>query len=351
MSVVFYNTQGLANLVKHKGHLEAINPDTGEISDKRVWLVNNQIVFTDDGFKTTKTVLGEFSVNGQIYYGLLAEAVIAGFVEGSSIVGGTIKIGEQPNGSYAFEVHADGTVSMGRGSSIAGYAKEEDVNNKINEVKNSAPIISDTQPSEATNGQLWLDTSTTPYKLRIYTNGVWVYFDQQSGGKVFTSEPQTGEYSQGDIWILDAIYTINGTTYPQGTVLKANANLVWEDVMPKVTSTISNIDQYFEFNPSNGLKIGQDDEKFYVQIKSHRMSFYDKSNEEDTGEQERDPDEVVYISNKSAVMKRLVVEGSSTFEQSATFNDELTMNKTVDSGSYSFSWQIESNGSYSLVKN
>jgi hypothetical protein len=108
-------------------HLEAVNPDTGEISDKRVWLVNNQIVFTDDGFKTSKSVLGEFTVGGVTYWGLLAQAVIAGLVEGSSIIGGTIKIGLQDDGSYAFEVHEDGTVTMNGGNTIAGYAKEEDV--------------------------------------------------------------------------------------------------------------------------------------------------------------------------------------------------------------------------------
>jgi hypothetical protein len=108
-------------------HLEAVNPDTGEIGDKRVWLVNNQIVFTDDGFKTSKSVLGEFTVGGVTYWGLLAQAVIAGLVEGSSIIGGTIKIGLQDDGSYAFEVREDGTVTMSGGSSITGYVKEEDV--------------------------------------------------------------------------------------------------------------------------------------------------------------------------------------------------------------------------------
>ena len=30
--------------MKHKGHLEKVDPDTGEVDDKRVWLVNNQIL-------------------------------------------------------------------------------------------------------------------------------------------------------------------------------------------------------------------------------------------------------------------------------------------------------------------
>lgn len=130
-----------AYLDKYGLHLEAINPDTGEISDKRVWLVNNQIVFTDDGFKTSKSVLGEFTVDGLTYYGLLAQAVIAGLVEGSSIIGGTIKIGLQDDGSYAFEVHEDGSVTMSGGSSIKGYAKEDYVKNEVEKIQNQVDNI------------------------------------------------------------------------------------------------------------------------------------------------------------------------------------------------------------------
>lgn len=124
-----------AYMDKYGIHLEVVNPDTGEIGDKRVWMVNNQIVFTDDGFKTSKTVLGEFTVDGVTYWGLLAQAIISGYIEGSKIVGGTIKIGEQGDGTYAFEVHEDGSVTMNGGSSIAGYAKEEYVDNKIKEIQ------------------------------------------------------------------------------------------------------------------------------------------------------------------------------------------------------------------------
>ena len=101
-----------AYLDKYGLHLESVNPDTGEVDDKRVWLVNNQIVFTDDGFKTSKTVLGEFEVGGETHYGLLAQAVIAGYIEGSQMKGGTIQIGDLGGGKWSFEVDSDGNVSM-----------------------------------------------------------------------------------------------------------------------------------------------------------------------------------------------------------------------------------------------
>lgn len=71
-----------AYMDKYGLHLEVVNPDTGEVGDKRVWMVNNQIVFTDDGFKTSKSVLGEFTVDGITYYGLCRDKIESGFVEG-----------------------------------------------------------------------------------------------------------------------------------------------------------------------------------------------------------------------------------------------------------------------------
>ena len=109
-----------AYIDKYGIHLEAVNPNTGEVGDKRVWMVNNQIVFTDDGFKTSKSVLGEFTVDGTTYYGLLAQAVIAGYIEGSVIKGGSISIGEKDN-EPVFSVDSNGNVVM-NAATINGYA-------------------------------------------------------------------------------------------------------------------------------------------------------------------------------------------------------------------------------------
>lgn len=123
-----------AYMDKYGIHLEVVNPDTGEVSDKRVWMVNNQIVFTDDGFKTSKSVLGEFTVDDVTYYGLLAQAVIAGYIEGSKIVGCDINIG---NGAFVVDGKTGAvTMSMPTGSSIDGYVKTDDIIEIEETVKN-----------------------------------------------------------------------------------------------------------------------------------------------------------------------------------------------------------------------
>ena len=112
-------------------HLQKIDPTTGEIDPKEGWIVNNQFLYSDDNFKTTKSVFGEYIVDGQTKWGLLAEAVMAGYVAGCTIEGGTINIGEG-----AFIVHPDGKVTMNAaGNNIAGYAKDEDVLNVQNQIE------------------------------------------------------------------------------------------------------------------------------------------------------------------------------------------------------------------------
>ena len=97
--------------------LQKKNPETGEIDPKQARFVNNMLLFTDDGWKTSKAGLGEFTVDGETMYGLLAEAVIAGYIEGSKIKGseiegGVIRIGDLGNGKWIFEVKENGDVYM-----------------------------------------------------------------------------------------------------------------------------------------------------------------------------------------------------------------------------------------------
>ena len=102
--------------------------DNDEYDPEQGWITNNKFLYSNDGFKTVNSVFGKYSIDGEDYWGLLANAVIAGYIEGSKIKGGTIQIGEyvDDNGTtrYAFEVHEDGTVTMGGdgGHTIDGYA-------------------------------------------------------------------------------------------------------------------------------------------------------------------------------------------------------------------------------------
>lgn len=111
-----YSSTQNASIDKNGIHLTSIDPSTGEISPRQGWIVNNKILYSSDGFKTARTGLGEFTINGTTFYGLLADAVLAGYIEGSTIVGGTIDIGDG-----IFKVTSDGRVVATNGE-IAGWS-------------------------------------------------------------------------------------------------------------------------------------------------------------------------------------------------------------------------------------
>lgn len=196
---------------KYGIHLQKKDSTTGEIDDKQGWIVNNQFLYSDDGFRTTKSVFGEYTIDNQTYWGLLAEAVIAGYIEGSTIKGGTIQIGLQEDGSYAFEVHEDGSVTMSGGSSIDGYAKEEDVNNKIQNIKNQIDNI-----EGATNANM--------YRVEIVTTNSTV---------ISTKEDIATVYCRVYSWDTDITNTLDDSIFNwKRTSANEDLDVIW-NAMPE----------------------------------------------------------------------------------------------------------------------
>ncbi len=191
------------------------------------------------------------------------------------------------------------------------------------------PIISNSAPSDPQKGQLWLDTSVSPSLLKMWNGNAWVNSGYQNGNAIYTSQPS--KYSKGDIWILADGETCGD--YGPGSMLRANttsnsfSTSHWEDAMEENTAILNNVKQYFLFNADTGLRIGQSDDKFYVNISSTEMGFYDAS----SGTAQK----VVSISNQSATIKDLTVKDGAAFDCEVRFGN--------------FIWKTESNGSLSLA--
>lgn len=92
-------------------HLRKTDPETQEYDPEQGWITNNKFLYSNDAFKTVKSVFGKYKIDDQEYWGLLSDAVIAGYIEGSKIKGGVIQIGDI-DGNPAFEVDQYGNVSM-----------------------------------------------------------------------------------------------------------------------------------------------------------------------------------------------------------------------------------------------
>lgn len=90
-----------------------MNETTGEYYDEQMLITNNRLVATSDNWKTSSGVFGKYSVNGQDHWGVLANAVVAGYINGSVIEGGRLEIGGNQPGDKKFIVNEDGSVEIG----------------------------------------------------------------------------------------------------------------------------------------------------------------------------------------------------------------------------------------------
>lgn len=215
----------------------------------------------------------------------------------------------------------------------------------VNVIDSNDPIISTKAPSNPVNNQLWLDTSVAPYVLKMYNSAEnqWLECAEKIGGSVFTSQPTSG-YTAGDLWIL-ADGEVCGSFGP-GSMLKATTTSKtfntshWVDADSDMTALKQNIKQYFTFDSTTGLKIGQVDEKFYVNISSTEMGFYDNQQ----GQHQR----VVKISNNSAVIQSAKLKGATDFYGPMNICDPASDPEDAQVDTL-FMWQIESNGSLSLA--
>ena len=96
-------------------------------SPEQLWITNNKICFTDDGWETTKAIFGKVKgFDGKDTWGLIAESIIGKFLignnltisnsantfivneDGLSITNGDTTIAIDPNGTYAFDIKRKG---------------------------------------------------------------------------------------------------------------------------------------------------------------------------------------------------------------------------------------------------
>jgi hypothetical protein len=90
-----------------------VDGTTDQYEPEQFRLINNKLVFSSDGFKTSKAVFGKYVVNGETRWGPLAEYITAETIEGKFISGGSIRIGGNKPGDRQFIVHEDGSVEIG----------------------------------------------------------------------------------------------------------------------------------------------------------------------------------------------------------------------------------------------
>ena len=185
---------------------KVLNHDTGEIDPKQGWIVNNMFAYTDDNWKTTKTVLGEFRLRGEenSRWGLLADAVIAGYVEGSHIVGGDIKIGDIGTNSFPFQVNTNGdmvatSATIKGNSTIAGWnVTDKYIDSTVSNTQKRLYLAS---ASDESNN--WICATDSNGKNTFYV---------AKDGKVYATSGEIGGFTLGDKAIYKTKTSYNSDT-------------------------------------------------------------------------------------------------------------------------------------------
>ena len=100
-----------------------IDGTTDQYDGEQVALINNKLVFTSDNWQTSKSCFGKFEVDGEEHWGVLSDAVVSGFISGSTIKGGYLEIGGTGG---KFVVHEDGSVQiLGPDAKTPVYATQD----------------------------------------------------------------------------------------------------------------------------------------------------------------------------------------------------------------------------------
>ena len=386
---------------KYGLHLQEINPDTGEVSPEQGWIVNNQFLYSDDAFKTTKSVFGKYTVDDETRWGLLAEAVIAGYVEGSKIVGGTIQIGERDNGGYNFEVDDEGHITMigGKGINSNGDTVDLDMYNTSVELTSDATVfnndshditltckvlsygvdVTDKYDASAFYWYRSTDNSTLDdewsaekntvahgntfivtindvsdvafFGCRVaidpsnikYSNDVAIASDN-SNTSVFSKKPSG--YKKGDLWIVNNDYQPAG--YSVNTIMvciEGNSQYADEDWVESVyySKTFEDLHEW------------QDDMQEHVQILDDGLHLIGPSSEGVSFESVLQSKKLTFRSNQGGTATDVIWLGvdNTTAKNVTALNYIDVKSESNDTLPYiklgNFTFQVEDNGSLSII--
>ena len=211
----------------------------------------------------------------------------------------------------------------------------------------SDPIVSETEPTNPINGQLWIKTSTNgSYMLLVWdaSNSKWVISESDSQKKIYVSKPTT--YNDGDIWIVAAEYepdsyingvlqteVVNGVTkavkHLAGTMLRAQYGsntykdsdwvdaLIYNKELDKLKENLDVYNQFFTFDDTGmtmkAKSLNGQISEFSTKLTNNELGFYQGENK------------VAYINNnqlnisKAEITNGMTVGGNAPMIQIGNF--------------------------------
>lgn len=190
-----------------------IDGTTDQYEDEQFRIINNKLVFSNDGFKTSKSVIGKFIIDGVEHWGTLSDAVISGYIEGSIIKGGSLEIG---GSGGKFIVSEDGSVQILASDNTPVYATQNDVDILNQAMKHHIELEYSGSTIFTEPGQSCIIT------CKVFEANTDIT-SQLPNGTTFTWKRTSN--SSDDLWNASHVYTKtddNATTVNQITITNAD---------------------------------------------------------------------------------------------------------------------------------
>jgi hypothetical protein len=198
----------------------------------------------------------------------------------------------------------------------------------------SDPIVSETEPVNPINGQLWIKTGANgSYTLLVWdaSNSKWVISEADSQKKVYVAKPTT--YNDGDIWIVAAEYEpdsyidgvlqteiIDGVTkvvkHLAGTMLRAQygsetykdsdwvSALTYNKEIDKLKENLNTYNQFFTFDNTGMImkakSLNGQISEFSTKLTNNELGFYQGENK------------VAYINNNQLNISKAEITNGMT---------------------------------------
>lgn len=228
----------------------------GVLDNHEGWITNNKFLYSDDNFQTTKSVFGNYTIDGEEYWGILAGCVRAGLVEGSSIVGGQIRIGEQEDGSYAFMVDKDGTVTMNKGDAaekLSFFSFDGDNGLVVGENNGSGEYFSrvSAQRIEFCRKARIITVESEPTQSNRYNNYDYILYIHQENNDTYYDYYKNPDFLSAQYKPISSIgenfadpeikfgipitYFANDTAYMKQAEIEGSLKVGTEDQLPSIS--------------------------------------------------------------------------------------------------------------------
>lgn len=228
----------------------------GVLDNHEGWITNNKFLYSDDNFQTTKSVFGNYTIDGEEYWGILAGCVRAGLVEGSSIVGGQICIGEQEDGSYAFMVDKDGTVTMNKGDAaekLSFFSFDGDNGLVVGENNGSGEYFSrvSAQRIEFCRKARIITVESEPTQSNRYNNYDYILYIHQENNDTYYDYYKNPDFLSAQYKPISSIgenfadpeikfgipitYFANDTAYMKQAEIEGSLKVGTEDQLPSIS--------------------------------------------------------------------------------------------------------------------